>query len=269
MKKCSSCQKEKNLSEFNKCKTNKDGLHYVCKSCRKIEREKNKEHIKIKQKEYYSLNREELQKKNKEYRTTNIEKINVQKKQYKEQNKDHIRQKNKEYLPIRKEKIKERRKIDKNFQIKEVLRSKIHKMLKGKKSSFIEYLEIDIEMFKKWISFQFLPDMNWDNFGILWQLDHIIPINQFNLENKNEQKICFNWTNLQPLYCEENRKKSDKLELHYYFNSIISTHRFINLNSLDKKCYQKICESLSWLRHKLRYGKKAPDITMGNQQPSP
>ena len=168
MKKCSSCQKEKNLSEFNKCKTNKDGLHYVCKSCRKIEREKNKEHIKIKQKEYYSLNREELQKKNKEYRTTNIEKINVQRKQYREQNKDHIRQKNKEYLPIRKEKIKERRKIDKNFQIKEVLRSKIHKMLKGKKSSFIEYLGIDIEMFKKWIAFQFLPDMNWNNFGILF-----------------------------------------------------------------------------------------------------
>lgn len=269
MKKCSSCKIEKELTAFNYCKSNNDGLHYNCKMCRKLEREKNKEHIRKKNKEYYESNKNELILKNREYRKENSEKINVQRKQYRQKNKEHIRMKNKEYLPIRKEKIKHKRKTDKNFQIQEVLRSKIHKMLKGKKSSFSNYLGIDIELFKKWIEYQFKSDMNWDNFGTLWQLDHILPINQFNFENDIDKKVCFNWTNLQPLYSDENRKKSDKLELHYYYNSIISIHRFIQQNCLEKECYQKICESLSWLRQKLRYGNNAPDITMGNQQPSP
>lgn len=273
-KKCSTCQIFKQLIEFNKCKTNKDGLHYCCKSCRKIEREKNSEKRKEKQKEYYEKNKELLIIKNKNYRNENKEKIKEQKKEYRLKNIEHIRQKNKEYLPIRKEKIKEKRKTDKNFQIKEVLRSKIHKLLKNQKTSFLKILGCNFEQFKKWIEFQFEEDMNWDNFGKIWQIDHILPIYQFNLLNENEKNICFSWTNLQPLYNDENRKKYRNLELHYYFNSIITINRFIKKEKLEVVCYQKINESLSWLRKKLRYGENAMNdklnmsFEMGNQQPS-
>jgi len=38
MKKCSTCKIIKSLDNYNKCKSNKDGLHYVCKDCRKKEK---------------------------------------------------------------------------------------------------------------------------------------------------------------------------------------------------------------------------------------
>ena len=112
MKKCSTCKIEKDLESFNKCKTNKDGLHYVCKDCRKKERLQNREHIQKKQKEYYESNKEELLIKNKQYRVDKKEEIYLQRKEYRELKKEHIKMKNKEYLPIRKKKIQEKAKTE-------------------------------------------------------------------------------------------------------------------------------------------------------------
>jgi len=56
MKKCSKCEIEKELLEFYKNQKSKDGYDRVCKECRsksdKKYREKNKERLKIKKKEY-------------------------------------------------------------------------------------------------------------------------------------------------------------------------------------------------------------------------
>jgi hypothetical protein len=92
------------------------------------------------------------------------------------------------------------------------------------------------------------------------------------MANKTEAKICFHWTNLQPMSTLENKKKGKKLQLHYYYNNIVNVNRF---NSKHKQFfgYQTVNESLQWLREKLRYGKnptydsaKADEI--GNPQPS-
>jgi hypothetical protein len=42
--------------------------------------------------------------------------------------------------------------------------------------------------------------MNWDNHKIIWEIDHIKPISLFNLTNLEEQKQCFHYTNMQPLF---------------------------------------------------------------------
>jgi hypothetical protein len=267
MKKCSTCKIEKQTIEFNKCKTNKDGLHYVCKCCRKLERIANKDTIKKKQVMYYNDNKDIILQKNKLYRNTHCEQINNQRKQYRENNKYLIAKLNKEYLPIKKQNIKLRRQYDTNFRIKEVLRSKIHKVLKGHPTSYFILLDCDMNTFKRWIEFQFNKEMCWDNYGKVWEIDHILPINAFNMEYELDKKVCFNWTNLQPLNKNENREKYKKIHEHYYFNSIISVHRFIINEKLHKSCYQRISESLIWLRSKLRYGENAIECTMDNQQP--
>ena len=146
-------------------------------------------------------------------------------------------------------------------------------MLKGKNTSYQKIIGCDIEFLKNWIEFRFNENMNWENFGAYWQIDHIIPINSFNFENENECNICFHWTNLQPLESQINRIKSDKLQLHYYFNNIVNINRF-NSKYNNFLGYQVLNESLRWLRDKkLRYGKnptdegaKAPEID--NPQPS-
>lgn len=268
-KHCCKCKLLKDLSNFGKLKNSKDGYRYDCNECRKLYRINNKNTISEKQKEYYKKNKDKLLSNNKIYRKNNSDKIKEQRKEYRsrEKVKIHIKQKNIQYLPIKKMKIKMRRKTDINFQISEILRSKIHKMIKGKNTSYMNFVGCDINWLKKWIEYQFDDNMNWKNIGSYWQIDHILPINKFNFSCDKNKRICFNWTNLQPIQSSINREKSDKLHLHHYFNSIISIIRF-NTKYKQFLGYQAINESLSWLRKKLKYGKNPPDNTMDNPQPN-
>jgi len=276
-KKCSKCKILRSISEFGKLKNSSDGLRYDCKICRKKYRNDNKNAINAKLKTYYNDNKEFLLKENAKYRIKNSESIKEQRKEYRNRQevKEHIKEKNKEYLPIRKEKIKIKRKTDKNFQISEILRSKIHKMLKGLNTSYQNLLGCNLEFFKKWIEFRFEKNMSWDNLGSYWQIDHILPINMFNFIDEKEKNICFHWSNLQPLESNENRSKSDKLQLHYFFNNIVNINRFNSIN--DKFLgYQAVNESLQWLKKKdFRYGKNPSDknvlkntLKMDDPQPS-
>ena len=53
--------------------------------------------------------------------------------------------------------------------------------------------------------------MNWLNYKLDgWHVDHIRPVASFDLTNEEEFKKCFHYTNLQPLWADENLKKSDK-----------------------------------------------------------
>jgi hypothetical protein len=249
--KCTECKDIKSFDKFNKSKNQPNGLHAKCKDCRKKYRLENRTHIIEKSRKYYNNNKNSLLVKNSIYRKDNKDIINTQRKEYRNRPeiKLHIKEKNKEYLPIRKIKIKERRKVDKDFQLSEIIRSKYHKMIKGRDTSYREVLGCDFKIFRKWLEFQFNENMNWDNLGSYWQIDHILAINLFDNFDTNElnKRVCFNWTNLQPLFKNENRQKSDKLHLHYYMNSIVNVHRFAQLHK-DLNGYQRLDESLIWLR---------------------
>ena len=57
---------------------------------------------------------------------------------------------------------------------------------------------------------QFLPGMAWENYGIDgWHIDHIRPCASFDLTDPEQQKQCFHYTNLQPLWAADNLAKSD------------------------------------------------------------
>ena len=72
------------------------------------------------------------------------------------------------------------------------------------------HLEAQIETNSK-------PDkekMSWDNYGYIWQIDHVKPVSAFELINNdntpNIEEICkcFSLENLQPLYSRDNLAKS-------------------------------------------------------------
>lgn len=251
---CCCCKELVLLSNFGKLKSSKDGLRYDCKECRKKYRESSKEHITKKNKEHYEANKEDILAKNRQYRINNKEAIFLQKQEYRARNQEHIKKKNREYLPKRKVQIKLRRKVDKGFQLTQLLRTRMHKALKDNVNSktVVSHMNCSIDNLREWLEFQFDDEMNWNNLGTYWEVDHILPIAQFDLSRKENQEICFNWTNLQPLHKMENKFKSKKLVLHYYFNSIVSIHRFIKNKKDNTQGYQSINKSLCWLREKLR-----------------
>jgi hypothetical protein len=67
-----------------------------------------------------------------------------------------------------------------------------------------------ISKLKIYLESKFIEGMSWHN-RELWHIDHIIPCDSFDLSNPDQQKKCFHYTNLQPLWKEDNLKKSNKL----------------------------------------------------------
>jgi hypothetical protein len=73
-------------------------------------------------------------------------------------------------------------------------------------------LGCDFLTLHKWIEYNFENDMTWANFGKYWHLDHAIPCASFDMTKKDEQLLCFHWSNLHPMICIDNLKKSDKID---------------------------------------------------------
>lgn len=61
------------------------------------------------------------------------------------------------------------------------------------------------------IQAQFRRGMAWNNYGSVWHIDHILPCSAFDLTKIEEQRRCFHYSNLQPMFAKENRVKSDKI----------------------------------------------------------
>ncbi len=157
-----------------------------------------------------TLTEEELNRKH-QYKTICIKCLDIKKRDYKKNYKLQNPEKSKEEKRRYK---KNRMKRDVTFKILHRLRTRILLVLHGKKKaeSSMNLLGCTAEHFKKHLEAQFKDDMSWDNYGIKgWHIDHIKPCASFDLSIIEEQKECFHYTNLQPLWWHENLAKSDKI----------------------------------------------------------
>lgn len=75
-----------------------------------------------------------------------------------------------------------------------------------------DLLGCTIEECKTYLESLFKEGMSWNNYGYRgWHIDHIIPCSAFDLTKIEEQRKCFHYTNLQPLWAKDNLSKGDKL----------------------------------------------------------
>lgn len=157
---CSNYKQEKPISEFPKCKRNKDGLDTHCKDCRnkknKAYREKNKEKVKEARKRYYESNKEHILKQKKAYIDSHKEQKAEYDKRYRQENKEKLRIQKKEWA-----------KHSIEYKVRRNLRRRIAHALKGESKSAhtIELVGCSIEFLKEYISKMFLDGMSWDNYG--------------------------------------------------------------------------------------------------------
>jgi hypothetical protein len=78
----------------------------------------------------------------------------------------------------------------------------------SKKNKTFEIIGCFPKELKEHLEKQFSNGMTWENRNE-WHIDHIIPLSSANSEEE-VYKLC-HYTNLQPLWKEDNLKKSNKL----------------------------------------------------------
>jgi len=158
---------------------------------------KNKEHMKELKAEWYLKNKERINEKNKQWKLNNPEYMI----KYRLENKEHIKEWRKGYW-------KKRSRTDPNFKILDILRSRLRAALKGanKSKRTMELLGCTIDELWTHLESKFEPWMTRKNHGE-WHVDHIIPCAKFNLIDPEQQRICFHWSNLQPMEPIANLKK--------------------------------------------------------------
>jgi hypothetical protein len=80
----------------------------------------------------------------------------------------------------------------------------------SKKNRTFDIIGCTPDFLKEHLERQFKEGMTWDNYGYYgWHIDHVIPLSSGKTEEEI-YKLC-HYTNLQPLWAEENLKKSNKL----------------------------------------------------------
>jgi len=99
---------------------------------------------------------------------------------------------------------------DPKFRLTRNLRRRLnHALMNNQKTgSAVSDLGCSIDEFKLYIENQFDEMMTWDNYGKVWELDHVIPLNQFDLSDRMEFLEACNWLNIRPMFCIENKSRS-------------------------------------------------------------
>jgi hypothetical protein len=207
MKKCNRCKESKSFDNFHKNKAMPDGLSHYCKPCRKKFFQGN-ENAQIYDKKYREINRQLINAKRvKSYQRDKLKIADRKKKEY-QRNKD-------------KHNERARRRL-KNIQyrIKCNLAKRIRYLINKKQFGLttLDFLGCSLSFFKEFIENKFQKGMSWENYGKNgWHLDHIRPCASFDLTNESDIKICFHYTNFQPLWAKDNLSKGAKFP--YFLNS--------------------------------------------------
>ena len=157
-------------------------------------REKNKEYMSKKHKKWYNENKDRWNEYIKEYREKNIDKIRERKRNYE----------------------RTRKANDPLYKLVANFRTAIYTVLKennmNKYGHYFEILQYSPEELATHLENQFTEGMTWENYGE-WHVDHRKPITSFNFQEigDNEFLRCWGLENLQPMWGDENIRKSNKV----------------------------------------------------------
>jgi hypothetical protein len=208
-KKCTVCLKNKKLTSFYKKKGGKFGLDAKCKSC-----------VSLYHKQHFQKNKTSiLQSRSKymnEYRKNNKNYTSKYNKNYYEKNKKEIlrHKASLEYRKLQREYERNKYQNNLSYRILSSLRSRLRLAVKNniKQEKTKELIGCDIEYLKTYLANKFQEGMTWENYGKYgWHIDHIIPCSSFDMSDPEQQRKCFHYTNLQPLWAKDNISKSDKI----------------------------------------------------------
>lgn len=193
-KTCSFCGEEKDSAFFGKAKGNLDGLKTECKTCtpKKYPHLYDGKRYKGKYKEYSRQN----------YLKHRDDKIQYTK-TWRKNNKERVRENSKRF---------KRKPIE---RIKRGLRKRIKELLKDASTKNDCSIGCSKQELLIYLESKFQSGMSWENYGSgenKWHVDHIKPLNLFDLSKKEERCKANHFANLQPLWSHQNEAKSDNYD---------------------------------------------------------
>ena len=111
--------------------------------------------------------------------------------------------------------INKRVATDTDFRLRLALRNSLRVRLRRagtvKSAKTMQLIGCTVPELKTYLANLFQPGMSWENWGVKgWHIDHIRPCASFDLTDPEQQLECFHFSNLQPLWAEDNLRKADK-----------------------------------------------------------
>ena len=109
-----------------------------------------------------------------------------------------------EHLETRRNWIKNKKDNNPAYKLIHNLGTRVRTILRGTKTDrTIEFLGCSSKEWVVYLEKQFNSNMNWENYGTYWEVDHIVPLSKGG---------SFHYTNTQPLSVTENRSKGNRVE---------------------------------------------------------
>lgn len=189
---------------------------------------KNPEHYKAKARLFYQANKDQHRASGRKWEVANRERENARKKAWRDRNPEMSRDAVKRSMrkkraagykgPYDPAKIRARYHADPKFKVTRLLRARLRLLVKrkgGEKSASTMTLAGCTLPFLLWhLESLFQDGMTWENHGMgpgFWNIDHVRPCASFDLTNSAHQAECFHFSNLQPLWYEDNAAKGSKV----------------------------------------------------------
>lgn len=205
IKRCSKCGIEKSINEFAKDITRKDGLRYVCKSCRQeywtdyFEREGIKEKRRESSRKYHWENREHELQRHRNYYLKNKEKCCAATNRWRKKDRKNNSEKYRKYAKM----IYRRRTTEIRLRARLVHAFRDYST-KGKQRSSDEY---GIDYIAIIHHLGPCPGNREE-----WHIDHIKPLSLFDFDDPEQIKQAFAPENHQWLLARDNLEKHNKYE---------------------------------------------------------
>jgi hypothetical protein len=208
LKTCSKCHVAQEAGEFYETTKGSGEYRARCKMCvaelQHTKYETNKDAILSQHKEYASNHRDENKAYGKRYREENKVAISLRVKKWDNDNRDR-----------RRARENERHRTDPNYRFAKLLRTRQRMLLLGRKvsGSAVRDMGCPLEDGRAYFESLFWPGMTWKNDGPMkWEVDHIAPLSSFDLTKRDQYLIATHYTNLQPLWKDDNRCKWGRVD---------------------------------------------------------
>lgn len=102
----------------------------------------------------------------------------------------------------------------------------------------ISYLGIDKDGFIRHVNKYLIEGMTKETFGKTWGLDHIVPVDLFDLTDENDLKLCYNYNNIMPMFNSDNRLKG--ASVHFSLVKLNTMDTNVYIEGLKTKCNEQI-----------------------------